>query len=322
MRLGYTVPAEGIPLGDHPSLAAFAADLGYTDCWSAELASSDGFLPIAVSAVGSDRLRYGTAIASVFARGPALLATNAAQLAQLAPGRFVLGIGTSSDIIVQRWNGIPFEKPYTRLAETLDFLQAALAGERAGSFKLPAPPAAKVPIILGSMRPRALRLAGAKADGVTLNLVPADALHHVLAHVHAGAREAGRDPAELEIVQRVFVAVADEPAAAERLARRHVIAYAQVEVYRTFFHSIGIGEALEPAIVAFLEGRREEALELLPLEVVRQLVLTGTWEEIAASVEAHRAAGVTTPALCFLIGPGEPADRARLQREAMERLAP
>ena len=44
--------------------------------------------------------------------------------------------------------------------------------------------------------------------------------------------------------------------------------------------------------------------------------------EIAAAVEAHRAAGVTTPALCFLIGPGEPADRARLQREAMERLAP
>ena len=120
MRLGYTAPAEGIPLGDHPSLAAFAAELGYSDCWSMEVAHSDGFLPIAVSAVGSDRLRYGTAIASVFARGPALLATNAAQLAELAPGRFVLGIGTSSDIIVQRWNGIPFEKPYTRLAETLD----------------------------------------------------------------------------------------------------------------------------------------------------------------------------------------------------------
>jgi probable F420-dependent oxidoreductase len=321
MRLGYSVPVEGIPLREHAALAAFAEGLGYTDCWSLEMAMSDAFLPLAVSAAGGNGLRYGTAIASVFARGPALLATNAAQLAELAPGRFVLGIGTSSDIIVERWNRIPFDKPYTRLAETLDFLQAALAGERASGFKLPAPPAHKVPIILGSMRPRALRLAGAKADGIAINLVPADALHHVLAPVHEGARDAGRPVDELEVVQRVLVALGS-PEEAERAARRWVIAYAQVEVYRTFFHSIGIGEALEPAVVAFLDGRRAEALELLPLDVVRQLVLWGSWDEIRAGLAAHAAAGVTTSALYFLTVAADPAEQARLQRDALERLAP
>lgn len=321
MRLGYSVPAEGVLLGEHAELATFAEGLGYTDCWSLEVAASDGFLPLAVSAAGPAQLRYGTAIASVFARGPALMATNAAQLAELAPGRFVLGIGTSSDIIVERWNKIPFEKPYTRLAETLDFLQAALAGERASGFKLPAPPQQKVPIILGSMRPRALRLAGAKADGIVVNLVPAGSLGHLLAPVHEGAREAGRPVAELEVVQRLIVAIGS-PEEAEKAARRWVIAYAQVEVYRTFFHAIGLGDALEPAIVAFLDGRREEALELLPLDVVKQLVLFGSWDEIRAGIDAHRAAGVTTSALYFLV-PGGPAEqRAAMHREALERLAP
>lgn len=321
MRIGTSVPLDGIPLGEHGALAREAADLGYTDCWSLEIAASDAFLPLAVSAAGCDGLRYGTAVTSVFARGPALLATTAAQLAELAPGRFVLGIGTSSDIIVQRWNKIPFDKPYTRLAETLDFLQAALAGERAGGFKLPNPPAAKVPVILGSMRPRALHLAGAKADGIAVNLIPAHALGHVLAPMLEGAAEAGRPAAELEVVQRVFVALGT-PEEAERAARRWVIAYAQVEVYRTFFHAIGLGEALEPAIVAFLDGRREEAVELLPREVVRQLVLWGSPEDIKAGLAAHAAAGVTTASLAFLTSTSDMAERARLQREALVALAP
>ena len=117
-------------------------------------------------------------------------------------------------------------------------------GAASTNHPAPNPPAAKVPIILGSMRPRALKLAGAKADGIAINLIPANALSHVLAPVHEGAREAGRPVEELEVVQRVFVALGS-PEEAERAARRWVIAYAQVEVYRTFFHAIGVGESLD-----------------------------------------------------------------------------
>ena len=322
MRLGYSVPAEGIPLGDHGDLARRAQELGYTDCWSLEVAASDGFLPLAVSAPAAPGLRYGTAIASVFARGPALLATNAAQLAELAPGRFTLGIGTSSDIIVERWNKIPFDKPFTRLTETLDFLQEVLAGGRASGFRLPNAPAQKVRIILGSMRPKALHLAGAKADGIAINLVPAGALAQLLEPMHAGAHTAGRAVDELEVVQRLIVAIGG-PDEAELAARRWVIAYAQVEVYRSFFHAIGMGEALEPAIGAFLEGRREEALGLIPMDVLKELVLFGSWAEIRAGIERHRAAGVTVPALYLLVPPhADGALRGRLHLEALEQLAP
>ena len=82
-------------------------------------------------------MRLGTGIVGVFQRGPALLAQQAAALADASGGRFVLGIGSSSDRIVEGWNGIPFEKPLSKVRETLDFLGPALAGERTETgFKL------------------------------------------------------------------------------------------------------------------------------------------------------------------------------------------
>src|SRR5207245_2596405 len=83
-------------------------------------------------------------------RGPALLAMNAATCASLAPGRFVMGIGTSSPVIVEDWNGLELARPYQRARDTLRFLRAALAGEKVSGgfetfkvrgFRLDPPPA-------------------------------------------------------------------------------------------------------------------------------------------------------------------------------------
>src|SRR5256885_14144953 len=75
-------------------------------------------------------MRLGPAIVNVYTRGPATLAMSAAGLAEIAPGRFVLGIGSGSDVIVESWNGGVFGKPLTRVRETTQFLRRALAGER------------------------------------------------------------------------------------------------------------------------------------------------------------------------------------------------
>src|SRR5260370_20060596 len=77
-------------------------------------------------------MRLGTAIANVYTRGPATLASTAAGLADLAPGRFVLGIGAGSQPIVESWNGGEFSRPATRVRETAQFLRSALAGQRVG----------------------------------------------------------------------------------------------------------------------------------------------------------------------------------------------
>jgi len=98
--------------------------------WSAEATEFDGFTPLALAAAHSERLRLVTGIVNVYTRGRALLAQSAAALAQASGGRFVLGLGTSSNVIVERWNGIPFERPYHHVRDTLRFLRVALTGEK------------------------------------------------------------------------------------------------------------------------------------------------------------------------------------------------
>src|SRR6478609_4143020 len=128
-RWGLTLPLPGVSLADHGELVKRAEAVGYTDLWTGETNGPDGFTPLALSAAWTERARLGTGIVGVFQRGPALLAQEAAALASGSRGRFVLGIGSSSDRIVEGWNGIPFKRPLSKVRETLDFLQLAHASE-------------------------------------------------------------------------------------------------------------------------------------------------------------------------------------------------
>ena len=128
-RWSLSVPMEGFALPELADVAREAEGLGYTDSWSFEVDGVDGFTPLAVIGL-STSMRIGTAIANVYTRGPATLASTAAGLADVAPGRFVLGIGAGSQPIVESWNGGKFTRPATRVREMAQFLRSALAGER------------------------------------------------------------------------------------------------------------------------------------------------------------------------------------------------
>ncbi|HEX8631725.1 MAG TPA: LLM class flavin-dependent oxidoreductase, partial [Catenuloplanes sp.] len=123
-----TVPLTGVPLAEHAAVYAALADAGFTDLWSAEVAGTDAFTPLALAAAWQPGLRLGTAIAPVFTRGPALLAMTAAALAEAAPGRFALGLGASSPVVATDWNAADFTEPYGRTRDMLRFLRAALGG--------------------------------------------------------------------------------------------------------------------------------------------------------------------------------------------------
>ena len=110
-RWGLTLPLPSLPLRGHAELVRRAEAAGYTDLWSGETQGPDGFTPLALAATWTERARLGTGVVGVFTRGPALLAQQAAALTDASDGRFVLGIGASSDRIVEGWNQMPFSKP-------------------------------------------------------------------------------------------------------------------------------------------------------------------------------------------------------------------
>src|SRR4051812_28375578 len=157
MRWGMTVPLTGVPLAEHAAVYAALADAGFTDLWSSEVNGADAFTPLALAAAWTPGMRLGTAIAPVFTRGPGLLAMTAAALAEAAPGRFQLGIGASSPVVVGDWNAAEFTQPYARSRDMLRFLKSALAGEVVDHdygtfalrrFRLERPPAIPPQILL------------------------------------------------------------------------------------------------------------------------------------------------------------------------------
>src|SRR5215211_2628250 len=119
LRWALTVPFSGVPLSEHGDVLRRIEAAGYDDVWTSETSGYDGFTPLALAAVHTERLRLGTGVVNPFTRGPAVLAQHAAALADASGGRFVLGLGASSNVIVERWNQVPFERPLSRMRETV-----------------------------------------------------------------------------------------------------------------------------------------------------------------------------------------------------------
>src|SRR5438128_8021188 len=238
-RHGVTIPFDHVPLPEQREWYVEAADLGYTDLWSSEAGGTDAFTPLALAAAWTPSLRLGCAIVPAFTRGPGLMAMSVASMAEAAPGRFAFGIGTSSDVIVERWNGIPFDEPYKRTRDMVRFLRAAMAGEkvneefetfRVRGFRLgrriPEPP----PILVAALRPGMLRLAGRDGDGAIINWLSADDVRTVVPYVHEGG-------ADKEVVARIFVLLTEDAELARGIGRSMIAAYLNVPVYAAFHES-------------------------------------------------------------------------------------
>ena len=325
-RVGLTVPVDGFTLEEHADLAREAERLGYRDAWSFEADGLDAFSPLAVVGLAT-QMRLGTAIVNVYTRGPATLAQCAAGLAEIAPGRFILGIGAGSNVIVESWNGGIFRKPATRVRETAQFLRQALTGERVvfrgetfaiDGFRLSRPPARPVPIYVAALRAGMLGVAGEVGDGVILNWLAPEDVPRCVGVVRDAAKKAGRDPDAIEITCRLFVHLDED----DTVARRHVAAYLNVPVYRAFHEWLGRTPALAPMWKAWGRGDRQGAVATIPAHVLDDLLLRGPVETIRARVRQYLDAGVDTAFLLLQSSEPDPAHKGAVLRSAMRALAP
>lgn len=316
-RPGMTLPLPG-HLHTHREQLVELADLGYTDVWSAEADGADAFTPLALAAAWEPRLRLGTAIVPAFTRAPACMAQSVASLADAAPGRFAFGIGTSSNVIVERWNGVPFVEPYKRTRDMVRFLKEALAGEKVShvydtftvqGFKLGVRPEVLPKILVAALRPGMLRLAGREADGAIINWLSAEDVAKVAPIVRA-------EGPDKEIVCRIFVCPSDDLEAVRQGARFAIAAYLNVPVYAAFHEWLGRGEVLGGMWEAWQAGDRKAALAAIPDHVVDELVVHGTPEQCRARIQQYFDHGVTTTSLALM--PLAPFDHA----EAVRALAP
>jgi probable F420-dependent oxidoreductase len=295
-RWGLTVPLTGIGLPDSEEHYKRAEAAGYTDLWSGETNGPDGFSPLVLGAAWTEKVRLGTGVVGVMQRGRALLAQEAAAAADASGGRFALGIGASSDRIIEGWNGMPFEKPLSKMSETIDFLRTALAGERAdGGFKLERAPAEQVPIILAALRGKMLKLAVEKADGAFTNFLPLEGLPKV-----AGQLEDA--PEGFELLCRFFC-IPGEREQVEPLARFMFSSYITVPVYENFYRWLGYGEKIDAMVDAWNAKDRQKAAEEAPWDLIEEMFIFGEPAQMKERLGAFVEGGITLPVITPITTP-------------------
>ena len=329
-RWSLSVPIDGFALPELADVAREAERLGYTDAWSFEVDGVDGFTPLAVIGLATG-MRVGIAIANVYTRGPATLASTAAGLADVAPGRFVLGIGAGSQPIVESWNGGRFAKPATRVREMAQFLRAALAGERVvfkgetltvDGFRLTKPPSRPVPIYVAALREGMLKVAGQVGDGVVLNWLSPDDVPRSVGVVREAAKRAGRDPDTIEVTARLFVNLDPPGPESEQVVRRHIAAYLNVPVYRAFQEWLGRTEALGPMWRAWDAGDRKGAVAAIPPQVMDDLMPRGSLPGLRACIQRYLDRGIDTAFLSLMTSEPDPKKKRDLMLDALRALAP
>lgn len=313
-KLRIDMAAAGRSLPENIDLALSARDAGWGGLWAAEVNALEAasLLGAAGSQLGQGRL--GTAIVPMQTRDPLLLAMMAASLHQLTDEGFVLGLGTSTPIIVEDWHATPWvDSPLGLTRECVDITRRLLDGERVTTetgrwryrrAQLARPPERRVPIYLAALNDRMLELAGEVADGVILNFVTTADVRHARIRLQAGADRAGRSLADFEVV--VFFRATDT-ARYEEVQDRYrseLFTYAMAPVYRRMFARAGFEDACLEVARLWQSRQRQEALEAVPEALIRERTLIGTADEMQARLADYAAAGVSTALVTPVAAPG------------------
>lgn len=300
-RMAVTMPS-GPKLEDVAKRLAWAEANGYDDAWFSDSGAPDALTVIAAMAHRIERLRVGIAVTPVFSRTPAVLAATANVLGQALPGRFVFGLGASSQTMMQNWHGLDYEKPLTRVKETAIMVRSMLTGEKSdfdletlkshGYRQPPSDPV--VPLYLAALRPKMIEMAAEVGDGVVFNLWPRKALPKMVEHVHTGAARAGKDGAEVEIVNRYMVLVTDDKAEARNRFRAAFAPYYATPVYNSFLAWAGYEDAARQIREGWAEKDRAKTTGALEDDLIDDIAVIGNEDECRERIRWAAETGIHT----------------------------
>ena len=303
--LALSLPLTGVDARAGVDLAVALRDEGYTALWASEVQGPDAFTQLGALAVLTD-YDLGVAVVPVQTRTPMVLGMTAVSLAELSGGRFTLGIGASSELIVGGWAGRPFDAPLADVRETFQALRPMLRGERTTfegervqvhGYRPHATPDPAVPLYLGALNQRSLRMVGELgADGLCLNQMGTSHVGTMLDLVRKGAEDAGTTLLDdFGVVARLFCMVTDDRDAGRQMVKHVFAPYIATSVYNRFYRWMGYEEEAQGVLDA---GRdREAQAAAISDELVDDIFCIGTPDEVAARIREFVDAGVTVPAV-------------------------
>jgi 5,10-methylenetetrahydromethanopterin reductase len=291
-----------LPVGMYADLARAAEQAGFDQFWvSNDLFLRSVWVILASVARATRRIRIGTCIVNPYTLHPAEIAMAAATLDELSEGRFLLGLSSGAEDFLG-WIGIPAGRPVTAVSQTVAALRRLWRAQRDHT---PATfsgvqgwtrdaylrfPVRELPIYVGAMSPRMLRLIGSDADGGLPLLFPPEHFAEAMLHIGQGAASAGRSVDEVDVAACIWCSIAHDRAAAERVLREKIAYYGHA-FSPSILSRVGLTRAdFAPIQDALSAGSLTAAARLVTPDMLRMGVL-GTARDLLPRLEHLVALG-------------------------------
>ena len=312
--------------GEIVDCVKLAERLGYESAWVAEGHGGDQFAVLAACAVQTSRILLGTSITSVFVRTAPTIAMAAATLDELTGGQFILGVGSSHKVQVETEHGMAYDKPLTRVRETVEVIRRLLQegrvsyqGEtvRIQSFDLWFTPRhSTIPIYASAVSQKMTALCGEIADGIILTRSTLATAAVVREQLAEGARRAGRDLDQIIVTTLLPAAVGETRREALDALRPGLAFYAGFfPRYNRMMAEHGFVEEAAAIAAAWSRGDRDAAERAVSDELIDATSIAGTPEQCRERVEAYRRSGIDVP----ILSPFARGARAKAKFEALIR---
>lgn len=290
-------------------MAKLAEDAGFKNIWITDHYNNrDVWSTLAVLSMMTNRIKLGTGVTNPYTRNVAITASSIASINELSGGRAILGIGPGDKATFDKM-GIEWDKPLTRVKEAVLAIRALLAREQVNQagFKgaQMAFGAGKIPIYIGAQGPKMLELAGGIADGVLINASHPDDFKFAVPVIRQGAREAGRNPEDVQVCAYAsFSADKDQAKAvnASKIVVAFIVAGSPQNVLDR--HNIGMDEA-KAISDALAKYDFKSAMAAVTPKMTEAFSVSGTPQDCRARIDELVKTGVTQIVVGSPIGPNK-----------------
>jgi coenzyme F420-dependent oxidoreductase len=298
-RLGFVEPGtEKHPPDAQVDIAQAAETAGFDCVLVPETWGRDAFNRAGYIAAQTESITLGTGIIPVHSRSPALIAQSIATLDELADGGAILGLGLSSNYVVEQWHGIEFEPALRRQRETVEIVRQALSGEELdydGSvfdvehFKMRFSPNADIPVCIGAQGPTNCELTGGFADEWWPNRIPLSSMDDLREHVDRGAEKQDRDPTDVATVPFATTCVLEDGDRARQVAAEEIAHYigAMGDYTKESLTHLGYGETAEEVDARWHDGEEDAATDAVSDGLLDDITVSGTPSHARETMERY-----------------------------------
>jgi len=287
-----------------PEIASTIERNGFTGLWFGETTLRDAGIEVAIAACATKKIQLGTSILNVYTRSPSQLALLGTTLNEFSEGRFTLGLGVSTATIVESWHGIKFERPVTRVEETVKMLRHYFSGEKfsvQGRYSSPVnarlrsglPPK----IALAALNDFMIRKAAMLGDRIILNLYPVERIAHARALISEGCTSAGKKKRPILSVMLYSHLLGDDEKGVDA-AKNLISFYASAPAYSSLFSSVGFRDEAKAMLEGWKSRDRETVRKNITRQMIDKLTVVGGIGELRERIRMYHEAGVDDVFIC------------------------